>query len=205
MTDTPDANILADLRPEILVAAYAQGYFPMVEQGRLLWFSPDPRGLLPLDERFHVPRRLARTLGSGRFEVTIDRAFPAVLAGCADRPGEGTWLSVEMRAAYTRLHELGLARSFETWPAGSVGEGAPIGGLYGVVIGGAFFGESMFHTVTDAGKAALVASVRHLADRGFGLYDIQWTTPNLLRYGAFELPRAEYLRQLADAIGRRPA
>jgi leucyl/phenylalanyl-tRNA--protein transferase len=205
MTDTPDANILADLRPEVLVAAYAQGCFPMVEQGRLLWFSPDPRGLLPLDERFHVPRRLARTLRSGRFEVTIDRAFPAVLAGCADRGEEGTWLSVEMRAAYTRLHELGLARSFETWPAGRAGQGAPIGGLYGVTIGGAFFGESMFHTVTDAGKAALVASVRHLADRGFALYDIQWTTPNLLRYGAYELPRAEYLRQLADAIGRRPA
>ena len=197
----PDADILAVLTPENLLAAYARGVFPMVQDGKLMWFSPRVRGLLPLDDRFHVSRRLARTIRSGRFACTIDLRFDDVVALCADRPrGEGTWISPEMRIAYGRLHELHLAHSVEAWPRGSVGEGRPVGGLYGVVIGGAFFGESMFHTVSDAGKVALVHCVEHLRSRRFVLFDIQWTTDNLTQYGAYELPRKEYLRQLRDAI-----
>jgi len=200
----PDPKILAVLSPENLVAAYAQGVFPMVEEGRLMWFSPTRRGLLPLDDRFHVPRRLRRTLRTGRFVCTTDRCFPEVVRLCAERPGgEPTWISSEIRVAYGRLHELGLAHSVEAWPADGVGRGEPIGGLYGVTLGGAFFGESMFHRVTDAGKAALVHSVKHLRRRRFVLYDIQWTTPNLERYGGYEVPREEYLSLLAAAL-RRP-
>ncbi len=197
----PDPDILAVLTPEDLLAAYARGIFPMVQDGELLWFSPRVRGLLPLDERFHVPRRLARTIRNGRFACTIDLRFDDVTALCADRPGgEETWISPEMRIAYGRLHELGCAHSVEAWPRDSVGEGSPVGGLYGVVIGGAFFGESMFHTVSDAGKVALVHCVEHLRTRGFVLFDIQWTTDNLMQYGAHELPRKEYLRHLRHAI-----
>ena len=198
----PDANILADLGPENLLAAYAQGVFPMVESGRLLWFSPDPRGLLPLDDRFHISRRLARTIRGGRFVCTIDRCFATVVARCARRAGGGPpWISPEVRIAYRRLHELGLAHSFEAWPRDGVGAGEPVGGLYGVALGGAFFGESMFHTVTDAGKVALAFSVEHLRRRGFALYDVQWTTPHLRRFGAFDVARTDYLRRLADAVG----
>ena len=197
----PDPDILGVLTPETLVAAYARGIFPMVQEGRLMWFSPRIRGLLPLDERFHVPRRLARRIRGGRFVCTIDRCFDEVVALCGDRAGgEPTWISPEMRLAYGRLHELGLAHSIEAWPHDSVGAGRPVGGLYGVVLGGAFFGESMFHTATDAGKMALVHTVEHLRRRGFVLFDIQWTTDNLLQYGAYELPRKEYLRLLRDAV-----
>lgn len=173
----------------------------MVQDGELMWFSPRRRGLLPLDERFHVPRRLRRTLRSGRLLCTIDRRFDDVVRLCADRPGgEATWISPEIRIAYGRLHELGLAHSFEAWPAEALGEGRPVGGLYGVALGGAFFGESMFHSVSDAGKAALVHSVEHLRRRGFVLYDVQWITPNLVRFGAYEVPRREYLRRLGAAL-----
>lgn len=200
----PDPAILGLLTPHNLVAGYARGIFPMVERGRLMWFSPDPRGLLPLDERFHVPRRLARTIRSGRFVCTVDRCFGEVTARCADRPGgEDTWISPEMRIAYGRLHELGLAHSFECWPASAVGEGTPVGGLYGVALGAAFFGESMFHDVRDAGKVALVASVEHLRKRDFRLYDVQWTTDNLCSYGAYDVPRGRYLALLAEAV-RQP-
>ena len=196
-----DPHILGALTPETLVAAYAQGVFPMVEGGRLLWFSPHRRGVLPLDERFHVPRRLARTIRSGRFLCTSDRSFDDVVALCADRPdGPGTWISPEIRVAYAHLHALGLAHSIETWPRGPIGPGRPVGGLYGVALGGVFFGESMFHTATDAGKVALVYCVEHLRRRGFVLFDIQWTTDNLMQYGAYQLPREEYLRQLREAI-----
>ena len=198
----PDPDILAVLTPENLLGAYAQGIFPMVEQGRLMWFSPEMRGLLPLDERFHVSRRLAQTIRSGRFVCTRDRCFQDVMALCAARPGgEGTWISSEMKLAYLRLHELGFAHSFEAWPRDAVGAGLPVGGLYGVAIGGAFFGESMFHTVTDAGKVALAYSVERLRGRGFALYDIQWLTENLRQFGAFEIPRARYIRRLHLAVG----
>ena len=197
----PDEDILAALSPENLLGAYAQGVFPMVEQGRLLWFSPQRRGLLPLDERFHVPRRLARTIRSRRFACTINRCFDDVMALCADRPDEpGTWISPEIRIAYGRLHELGLAHSVEAWPRDRVGSSRPVGGLYGVALGGAFFGESMFHRATDAGKVALIHCVEHLRQRGFVLFDIQWTTDNLMQYGAYELPRPQYLTQLRKAL-----
>ena len=200
----PDPDILAALAPENLLAAYARGIFPMVQDAELMWFSPRRRGLLPLDERFHVPRRLRRTIRTGRFLCTTDRCFADVMALCAARPGgEETWISPEMRIAYARLHELGLAHSFEVWPAESFADGRPVGGLYGVALGGAFFGESMFHTVTDAGKIALVRSVEHLRDRGFALYDVQWLTPNLACYGAYEEPRNRYLRRLREAIQKR--
>lgn len=192
-------RILAELAPHRLVWAYAHGLFPMVEGGRLMWFSPDPRGLLPLDERFHVSRRLAWTIRRGRFKCLIDKDFRGVISRCADRP-EGTWISPEVLAAYTELHELGLAHSVEAYPADRVGEGPPVGGVYGVAIGKAFFAESMFHTATDAGKVALVHLVEHLRSRGFTLCDIQWTTPNLCRLGAFEVPVGRYRRVLASAI-----
>jgi leucyl/phenylalanyl-tRNA--protein transferase len=196
-----DPDILAALTPRNLVAAYAQGVFPMVEEGELMWFSPKVRGLLPLGDRFHVSRRLRRTVRRGRFSCTIDRRFEAVMRLCAERPGgEPTWISSEMRIAYGRLHKLGIAHSIEAWPAGAAGEGEPVGGLYGVALGGAFFGESMFHTASDAGKVALVHGVEHLRSRGFAIYDVQWLTPNLTRFGAYELPREEYLRQLAAAL-----
>lgn len=200
-TDQPDPEIMASLRPEMLISAYAQGIFPMVQDGELMWFRPQRRGLLPLDERFHISRSLARTIARGRFECTINRGFDDVIRLCADRPdGIPTWISPEIRLAYIRLHELGLAHSIEAWPAEKAGSGEPAGGLYGVSLGGAFFGESMFHTVTDAGKVALVHCVEHLRKRGFALLDIQWTTPNLLRFGAYEVPHEQYAEMLREAI-----
>ena len=203
-----DPQILAQLSPRNLVLAYTHGVFPMVEQGRLMWFSPDRRGLMPLDDRFHVSRRLARTIRGGRFVCTIDRCFDEVVRFCAQRPdGTPTWISPEMRVAYGRLHELHLAHSVEAWPADAVGQGAPVGGpaspaggLYGVTIGGAFFAESMFHAATDAGKVAVVHLIARLRARRFALCDVQWATGNLRRFGAFEVPQVQYLAQLHEAI-----
>ena len=200
-TDQPDPDIMASLRPEMLISAYAQGMFPMVQDGELMWFRPQQRGLMPLDERFHISRSLARTIARGRLVCTIDRSFDDVVRLCAERPdGSQTWISPEIRLAYARLHELGLAHSIEAWPAEKAGRGEPVGGLYGVALGGAFFGESMFHTVTDAGKVALVYCVEHLRRRGFALLDIQWTTPNLRRFGAYEVPHRRYRAMLRKAI-----
>ena len=199
--EQPDPDIMASLQPEVLISAYAQGIFPMVQDGELMWFRPPLRGLLPLDERFHVSRSLARTIGRGRFECTIDRSFDDVVRLCADRPdGRQTWISPEIRLAYARLHELGFAHSIEAWPVEKADPGEPLGGLYGVALGGAFFGESMFHTVTDAGKVALAYCVEHLRGRGFALFDIQWTTPNLLRFGAYETPHDQYVELLREAL-----
>jgi leucyl/phenylalanyl-tRNA--protein transferase len=150
-----------------------------------------------------VPRRLRQTIRGGRFACTVDRCFQDVMGLCAGRRDEGTWISPEMRVAYGLLHVGGLAHSVEAWPAGRVGEGEPAGGLYGVTIGGAFFAESMFHRVTDAGKAALVFLVERLRERGFLLCDVQWTTPNLRRFGAMDLPRDEYLDLLNAALDRK--
>ena len=196
-----DKAILAALSPRNLVLAYAQGLFPMVEEGQLMWFSPDPRGLLPLDERFHVSRRLRRTIRTGRFVCTVNRDFQSVMRLCADRKGEPTWISTEMSYAYGRLHELGLAHSVEAWQSDAVGQGSPVGGLYGVSIGGAFFAESMFHTVTDAGKVAVASLIDRLRTRGFTLCDVQWTTENLERLGTFNMPRNDYLACLREAVG----
>jgi len=199
MVMEPDAEILAELAPEKLLWAYSQGVFPMIDDGELLWFSPNPRGLLPLDGRFHVSRSLGRTIASGAFECTVDKCFGAIMDLCGRRD-EGTWITAEMKLAYGRLHELGLAHSVEAWPVGRVGQGEPVGGVYGLSIGGAFFAESMFHRATDAGKVALVYLVKRLAGRGFVMCDVQWTTDNLRRFGAFDMTREQYLGMLVRAV-----
>jgi leucyl/phenylalanyl-tRNA--protein transferase len=181
--------------PAWLVRAYRKGLFPMaLEDGEIGWFSPDPRGIIPI-ETFHVPARLARVLRRGVFTLSVDRAFEDVMRACAERPDEGTWISEEIVETYTALHRLGLAHSVEVWQ-----DRALAGGLYGVHLGGAFFGESMFHRVTDASKVALAALVDRLARRGFTLLDTQWITPHLAQFGAVEIPRDDYLRRLAAAL-----
>jgi leucyl/phenylalanyl-tRNA--protein transferase len=185
------------LDPALLVRAYRKGLFPMaLEDGEIGWFSPDPRGILPVDT-FHVPGRLARLVRQAPYEIAIDRAFEDVMRACAERPREGTWISEEIVESYTALYRLGLAHSVEAWRDGEL-----VGGLYGVHLGGAFFGESMFHRATDASKLALVALVDRLARRGFTLLDTQWITPHLVQFGAIEIPRAEYLRRLEEALKR---
>ena len=190
------------LTPEWLLDAYEHGIFPWPQSDiddPMLWWSPDPRAVIDL-EQFHVPQRLLRTCRSGRFTVTCDRNFSGVIGGCATAPGRKglTWLTPRMIRAYIRLHELGHAHSVEAWH-----EGKLAGGTYGVSIGGLFAAESMFYRVPDASKVALVALVGHLRARGYQLLDIQQLTPNTARFGAVEIPRTEYLGQLADAL-RRP-
>ena len=177
-----------------LLGAYGQGFFPMAVEGRIGWFSPERRGILPIDG-LHVPRRLQRVLRQGRFRGTTNHAFPAVIAACAERPGEGTWLDAELIASYTALHEAGHAHSVEVWQGDRLA-----GGLYGVSLRGAFFGESMFHTVTDASKVALCLLVERLRRRGYRLLDVQWLTAHLARFGAVEVPRRRYLALLAAAL-----
>lgn len=180
--------------------AYQQGVFPMgMDDGSIAWFSPDPRGIIPL-ETFHVPSRLARVMRSGRFEVSVDRDFEGVMRGCAADRDEGTWISDDILTSYVALYHLGFAHSIEVWR-----DGLLVGGLYGVHLGGAFFGESMFHTETDASKVALVTLVERMQARGLVLLDIQWVTPHLARFGAVEVPRDEYLARLAEAVARRCA
>jgi leucyl/phenylalanyl-tRNA---protein transferase len=184
------------LSPALLVAAYETGYFPMaMDDGEIRWYSPDPRGVLPL-ERFHAPRRLMRVIRSGRFEVSVDRAFRQVMEGCAADREDGTWINDEILDSYCALHEHGLAHSVEAWEGGALA-----GGLYGVSLNGAFFGESMFHRVSDASKVALWALVSRLRERSFVLLDIQWLTPFLQQCGAVEIPREQYLDALARALG----
>jgi leucyl/phenylalanyl-tRNA--protein transferase len=179
-----------------LLEAYASGWFPMaVVPGEIRWYSPDPRGVMPLDG-FHVPRRLARVLRGGRFDIRVDTAFRDVIVACSERAdADGNWIDQEIIDSYCNLHALGHAHSVEAWQ-----DGALAGGLYGVAIGGAFFGESMFHRVADASKAALVALVVRLRARGFTLLDIQWVTDHLLQFGAIEIPRRRYLRLLDQAL-----
>jgi leucyl/phenylalanyl-tRNA--protein transferase len=179
----------------LLVHAYQQGVFPMgMEDGTIGWFSPDPRGIIPL-ETFHVPQRLQRLVRSDRFTTTINQDFVGVMRACAADREDGTWMTDELLAAYVGLHHQGLAHSVEVWRAGVL-----VGGLYGVHLGGAFFGESMFHRETDASKVALVVLVERLRTQGFVLLDIQWVTPHLARFGAVEIPRDEYLIRLATAL-----
>ena len=182
---------------ELLVSAYASGWFPMaVEPGEIRWYSPDPRGIIPLDG-FQVPKRLARTWHSGRFTIEVDRRFLDVIRACADVTRDprdpGSWIDDEILESYCALHDRGIAHSVETWQDGRL-----VGGLYGVALGGAFFGESMFHRVTDASKIALIALVERLRARGYRLLDTQWVTDHLLQFGAIEIPRRRYL-QLLDA------
>jgi leucyl/phenylalanyl-tRNA--protein transferase len=186
------------LTPEMLLNAYGNGVFPMAvnKRGDIRWFEPDPRAVIPLDERFHIPHGLKRALKKNTFEITIDREFEAVMRACSTAHGE-TWISKEIIRAYTELHELGLAHSIE-----ARSEGKLVGGLYGVHLRGAFFGESMFHHETDASKIALVHLVQRLRVGGFTLLDTQWTTPHLLQFGTHEIPKAEYLALLDRALER---
>jgi leucyl/phenylalanyl-tRNA---protein transferase len=183
---------------ELLVSAYASGWFPMAVEDEIRWFSPDPRGILPLDA-IHIPRRLARVARQGAFRIEFDRAFGDVIRACAsdDRdPGDpGTWINDEIIESYEALHAHGIAHSVEAWNGDRL-----VGGLYGVAIRGAFFGESMFHRETDASKVALMALIDRLRGRGYELLDTQWVTPHLLQFGAVEIPRAEYLRRLERSL-----
>ncbi|HXT32097.1 MAG TPA: leucyl/phenylalanyl-tRNA--protein transferase [Vicinamibacterales bacterium] len=181
---------------DALLSAYASGWFPMaVAPGEIRWYSPDPRGIIPIDT-FHVPRRLARTLRSRRFEIRVDSDFRSVIAACAEREdADGNWIDHEIMESYVALHARGFAHSVEAWQDGRL-----VGGLYGVSLKGAFFGESMFHYVDDASKAALAALVERLQSRGFTLLDTQWVTDHLLQFGATELPRRRYLRLLDEAL-----
>ncbi len=184
-----------DLRPDWLLRAYRSGVFPWYAQGeRIHWWSPDPRAIFELDG-FHVPRRLARTIRSGRFRVTVNRAFGAVLRACAVRPGEGTWITPDMIEAYEALHRLGHAHSVEAWADDELA-----GAVYGVAVGGFFSAESMCTRRRDAGKVALAYLVERLRGRGFRLLDIQMVTPHTARLGAVEIPRDDYLRRLRAAL-----
>jgi leucyl/phenylalanyl-tRNA--protein transferase len=184
---------------DLLVSAYVSGWFPMAVDDEIRWFSPDPRGILPL-EAIHIPRRLARVARQGGFHIEIDRAFGEVIRACAsddrDPADPGTWINDEIIESYEALHAHGIAHSVEAWNGERL-----VGGLYGVAIRGAFFGESMFHRETDASKVALVALVDRLRSRGYQLLDTQWVTPHLVQFGAIEIPRAEYLRRLERSLG----
>lgn len=185
------------LTPQTLLSAYCQGVFPMAhEDGRIYWYDPDPRAIIPLD-RFHVSRSLRRTIQQQTFEIRIDGAFTAVMQACA-APGPGreeTWISEEIIQAYTRLHKLGFAHSVEAWRDGEL-----VGGLYGVAIGGFFAGESMFGHVRDSSKVALAFLVAHLNERKFSLLDTQFMTEHLRSFGAIEISAAAYKLKLSRAL-----
>jgi leucyl/phenylalanyl-tRNA---protein transferase len=182
--------------PELLLSAYRQGAFPMaVTPGDIRWFSPQQRGILPL-ESFHVPHGTRRSLRDPAWDVRIDTAFGEVMSACAKR--DDTWIDGVILESYGQLRDLGHAHSVEVWR-----DGALAGGLYGVAIGGAFFGESMFHRVTGASKVALVVLVKILRAGGFRLLDTQWTTSHLEQFGAVEIPRVQYLQRLAEAVQAR--
>ncbi len=179
--------------PELLLEGYRLGIFPMaMDNGEIEWFSPDPRAILPLRD-FHVPHALQRTLRKGVFAIRINTRFGKVIQSCAER--EDTWINREIIESYTRLHELGHAHSVEAWIGRELA-----GGLYGVSLGGAFFGESMFHRVTDASKIALCGLVEHLRAKKFLLLDTQWLTPHLQQFGGVEVSRSHYLHMLGRAV-----
>lgn len=183
------------ISPELLLYGYRHGIFPMaLENGEIGWFSPEPRAIIPL-ETFHVPHGLARALKKNIFEMRIDHAFEAVIRACADR--EDTWISEEIIESYCNLHRLGFAHSVEAWRDDKLA-----GGLYGVAIGSAFFGESMFHRERDASKIALHDLVRRLRRKNFLLLDTQWLTPHLEQFGAVTISRAEYLSRLRVAVSQ---
>ncbi len=184
-----------DLEPSTLIAAYAQGIFPMKVEDVLAWWSPDPRGILPLDG-FRLSRSLRRALP--RFEIRVDTAFPAVMRACGDPRRPHGWIDDDFLTAYCRLHDLGWAHSIEAWHGEVLA-----GGVYGVRVGGLFAGESMFHRVTDASKVALWGAVELLRMDGVTLFDVQWTTPHLESLGAVDVSRAEYSLLLDAAVGSR--
>jgi leucyl/phenylalanyl-tRNA--protein transferase len=177
----------------VLLEAYCTGIFPMaMENGEIAWFSPDPRGILPLDA-FHAPHGLKRVLKKNRFQIRLNTDFEAVIRACGERAE--TWISEEIVGSYVNLHQLGFAHSVEVWMDEKL-----VGGLYGVSVYGAFFGESMFHTVTDASKVALVELVNRLNERGFRLLDTQYVTSHLRTFGAVEIARPKYIRLLKQAL-----
>lgn len=188
-----------DLSPAPLLSAYCQGVFPMADEAdRIDWYECDPRAVIPLDDSFRVPRRLARTVHAKRFEIRANSAFRRVMELCAesapDRPS--TWISSELIDAFIDLHGLGFAHSLEAWQDGQL-----VGGVYGVAIRGLFAGESMFHRVTDASKVVLVHLVERLRSRGFRLFDIQYIVNDHYRqFGVEEIPRKQYLVRLAAAL-----
>ncbi len=182
------------IAPEVLLQGYRLGVFPMaMEDDSIEWFSPDPRGVFPLDD-FHVPHALKRVLRKGVFEIRFDTTFAGVIRRCANRPE--TWINQKIVESYTRLHEMGHAHSVEAWSDNKL-----VGGLYGVSLGGAFFGESMFHEKTDASKVALCGLVEHLRLRRFILLDTQWLTPHLRQFGGIQIARRDYMHLLTRAVG----
>jgi leucyl/phenylalanyl-tRNA--protein transferase len=188
-----------DLSPQNVLSAYAQGAFPMTDRdGVTRWYTADPRGVLPLDQ-FHIPKTLAQLLRKEPppFEFHIDRDFESVMRGCKDQRAD-TWISDDIIRAYVRLHHLGFAHSVEAWKDGKLA-----GGLYGVALGGAFFGESMFHHVRDASKAALVYLVDRLREREFELLDSQATTEHLRQFGCVDIPAEDYMKRLDRALSKK--
>lgn len=185
------------VEPAFLLNAYAHGFFPMADSatGEIQWYSPDPRAIIELDG-FKVSRSLRQRIKKGTFETKLNKRFEEVMEQCARR--EETWISEGIIKSYVRLHRLGFAHSVESWRDNRL-----VGGLYGVALGGAFFGESMFSIETDASKVALVGLVERLSLQGFTLLDTQFTTPHLKHFGAVEIPRADYLVRLHGAIGSR--
>jgi leucyl/phenylalanyl-tRNA---protein transferase len=184
-----------DLSAATLVKAYTDGVFPWFNEGDpILWWSPDPRAIIEFDG-LHISHSLARTLRKGRFQVTVNRCFEQVMRSCGDSRPEGTWVTETMLKAYVALHRLGFAHSLETWVDGELA-----GGIYGVSIGRLFAAESMFFRITDGSKVALVKLVERLRERGYELLDVQMTTEHTERMGAVEIPRAEYLQRLRDAV-----
>jgi leucyl/phenylalanyl-tRNA--protein transferase len=220
------------ITPDMLIMAYSQGAFPMAQQasGKVAWYTADPRAVIPLDEKFHVPKSLARRVRSGRFTITFDRAFEHVMRACAlPRNAQSeTWINASLIEAYVAMHKMGLGHSVEAWlpieaarkhAGGGVTDGARalapnsdagaeagvpgmtlVGGLYGVSLGGAFFGESMFSVATDASKVCLVRLVEHLRSRGFALLDTQFSNPHLTQFGVQEVAAKDYLKRLGAAV-----
>ncbi len=191
-----------DLSPDVLLSAYMQGIFPMAhENGRIYWYSPDPRAILPLDG-LHVSQSLRRVIHRGAFDVRFDTAFDAVIAACATpAPGrEQTWISAEIQRAYAELHRLGFAHSVESWQGDEL-----VGGLYGVSIRGFFAGESMFSRQRDASKVALYYLVQHLRARDFRLLDTQFQTSHLMKMGVVEISRRRYRALLRQALAVKTA
>ena len=178
---------------EVLLEAYSRGVFPMAEEGEILWFSPERRGLIPLDDRFHIPHGLRKAMKKKPFEIRWDTAFREVMLGCADR--KETWIDDVILESYCALHEAGHAHSVECWD-----EDGLQGGLYGVELPGAFFGESMFSRRTDASKICLVHLVERMKAKGFVLLDTQFTTEHLKTFGAIDLPKDDYLKLLHAAV-----
>ena len=181
-----------------IIRAYAQGYFLMDNDdgAGLGWYSSRERALIPLDDRFHYPRSLQRVLNQNRFSVAVDRDFPSVVEGCADR--ETTWISDELKEIYYALHDAGWAHSFETWQGDELA-----GGILGIVIGGAFIGESMFYRIPEGSKVAMVKLVERLRSRGFLIFDAQMTNPHLERFGAYVVSNGDYKRLLGKAVQQR--